>query len=93
MKIGVVGCGFVGATAAYSLITRGIANKFKISEKELIAANKLTRSDRLQINQTLIIPSAKQETPTPSTCTAKTSQPAPAYVTVVTTSESQPPVF
>jgi murein DD-endopeptidase MepM/ murein hydrolase activator NlpD len=42
---------------------RGIANKFKISEQELIAANKLTRSDRLQINQTLIIPSAKQDEP------------------------------
>jgi len=41
---------------------RGIANKFKISEKELIAANKLTRADRLQVNQSLIIPSAKPET-------------------------------
>lgn len=61
---------------------RGIANKFKISEKELIAANKLTRADRLQINQTLIIPSAKQEAPAPEV--AETSKPseleAPASV-------------
>jgi len=53
---------------------RGIANKFKISEKELIAANKLTRADRLQINQTLIIPSAKQETVAPEV--AETSKPS-----------------
>jgi murein DD-endopeptidase MepM/ murein hydrolase activator NlpD len=53
---------------------RGIANKFKISEKELIAANKLTRADRLQINQTLIIPSAKQEVITPEV--AETSKPS-----------------
>ena len=53
---------------------RGIANKFKISEKELIAANKLTRVDRLQINQTLIIPSAKQEVITPEV--AETSKPS-----------------
>jgi murein DD-endopeptidase MepM/ murein hydrolase activator NlpD len=61
---------------------RGIANKFKITEKELIAANKLTRADRLQINQTLTIPSAKQETPAPEV--AETSKPseleAPAAV-------------
>ena len=59
---------------------RGIANKFKITEKELIAANKLTRADRLQINQTLIIPSAKQDEPE----VAETSKPseleAPAAV-------------
>jgi murein DD-endopeptidase MepM/ murein hydrolase activator NlpD len=53
---------------------RGIANKYKISEKELIAANKLTRNDRLQINQTLIIPSAKPETPTPEV--AETNKPS-----------------
>lgn len=61
---------------------RGIANKFKISEKELIAANKLTRADRLQINQSLIIPSAKQEAPASEV--AETSKPseleAPASV-------------
>ncbi len=61
---------------------RGIASKFKISEKELIAANKLTRADRLQINQALIIPSAKQEAPAPEV--AETSTPseleAPASV-------------
>jgi murein DD-endopeptidase MepM/ murein hydrolase activator NlpD len=53
---------------------RGIANKFKITEKELIAANKLTRSDRLQINQTLTIPSAKQEAEAPEV--AETSKPS-----------------
>jgi murein DD-endopeptidase MepM/ murein hydrolase activator NlpD len=53
---------------------RGIANKFKISEKELIAANKLTRADRLQINQSLIIPSEKQETAAPEV--AETSKPS-----------------
>jgi len=61
---------------------RGIANKFKISEKELIAANKLTRADRLQINQSLIIPSEKQEAPAPEV--AETGTPseleAPAAV-------------
>jgi murein DD-endopeptidase MepM/ murein hydrolase activator NlpD len=53
---------------------RGIANKFKISEKELIAANKLTRADRLQINQTLIIPIAEPEAVAPEI--AETSKPS-----------------
>lgn len=33
MKIGVVGCGFVGSTAAYSLIARGIGREIVLVDK------------------------------------------------------------
>lgn len=45
MKIGVVGCGFVGATAAYSLITRGIGREIVLVDKN--AARSLAEADDL----------------------------------------------
>jgi len=33
MKVGIVGCGFVGSTAAYSLITRGIGREIVLVDK------------------------------------------------------------
>jgi murein DD-endopeptidase MepM/ murein hydrolase activator NlpD len=67
---------------------RGIANKFKISEKELIAANKLTRADRLQINQSLIIPSAKPDAVEPEV--AETSKPSELEAPAATSPDVRP---
>lgn len=45
MKIGIVGCGFVGATAAYSLITRGVGREIVLVDKN--PARSLAEADDL----------------------------------------------
>ncbi len=38
MKVGIVGCGYVGSTAAYSLITRGIGREIVLVDKNTVRA-------------------------------------------------------
>jgi murein DD-endopeptidase MepM/ murein hydrolase activator NlpD len=55
-----------------------IAAKNSVAEKDLLAANKLTRVNRLQIGQTLIIPDAKNATPVVAATESPASAPASA---------------
>ena len=55
-----------------------IAAKNSVAEKDLLAANKLARVDRLQIGQTLIIPDAKPGATPPAVAATESPSSAPA---------------